>query len=257
MYDSCAKTLFIGKKIVYLPSCHSTNDIAAELVRAEKLPEGSVVITSEQTAGRGQRGSRWITEQGANFTFSVVFCPAFLAIDQQFLLSQAVALGVLGFLSDKCAHAQIKWPNDLYIQDSKVGGILIENSIQGARLSHAIAGIGLNINQRQFSVPRATSLFRETRQFFDLKTELPLLLQHLEQSYLQLRNGHFEVIRERYKTRLLGFGQKRTFAANGILFSGTVVGITPYGQLQVLTEEGAIREFDIKEIEWKFTLDES
>ena len=170
---------------------HSTNDTATELVRKGNLVEGTVVITDDQTAGRGQRGTRWVTSPGENLTFSLVLRPAFLAASEQFLLSQAIALGVLRFVSDFANQAQIKWPNDLFVNQMKLGGILIENAWQGSRMSHAIVGIGLNINQVEFgSGPfvkaknpalRATSLRLETGKSFELTALLPDLLQALEQ----------------------------------------------------------------------------
>lgn len=260
MYDPCLKSLFTGKKIVYLPSCHSTNDTAAELVRKENLVEGTVVITDSQTAGRGQRGARWIASPGKNLTLSVVLRPTFLAASEQFILSQAIALGVLHFVSGHTQQAQIKWPNDLYVNQMKLGGILVENVWQGSRLSHAIVGIGLNINQVQFdsepapmagsSSLRATSLRLEVGKSFELSTLLPYLLLSLEQSYLRLRAGYYGPIRTDYQAALLGLGENRLFRENGELFEGTVEGVTTLGKLCIRQKSGLRKEYDIKEVEW-------
>lgn len=250
MYDSCPKTLFLGKKIIYLPSCHSTNDIAAELVRNKLFSEGVVVITDEQTAGRGQRGTQWVTSKGENFTLSLVLTPTFLAIHEQFLLSQAVALGVAKYFSLYTDKVLLKWPNDLYINNFKVGGILIESSIQGARITHSVVGIGLNINQTQFSAPRATSLALAVGGKFTLTRELPTLLQMIEATYLRLRNGHHEPIRKEYLANLLGYQQKRRFRAADRVFEGAIRDVTPAGQLRILDTDGTMQEFGMKEVEW-------
>lgn len=260
MYDPCLKTLFIGKKIVYLPTCHSTNDTATELVREENLAEGSVVIADAQTAGKGQRGARWITSPGKNFTFSFVLRPTFLAASEQFLLSQAMALGVIRFVSNYTNQAQIKWPNDLYVNQLKLGGILIENAWQGARLSHTVVGIGLNINQIEFKVEqltkagdsglRATSLRLETGESFELTSLLPDLLLALEQSYLRLRAGYYEQIRRDYHAALLGLGENRLFRENGEIFEGAVEGVTTSGKLCIQKKNGLRKEYDIREVEW-------
>jgi BirA family biotin operon repressor/biotin-[acetyl-CoA-carboxylase] ligase len=260
VYDPCSKTLFIGKKILYLPTCHSTNDIAAELVRQENLSEGTVVITDAQTAGRGQRGARWVTSQGHNFTFSLVLRPTFLVAAEQFLLSQAMALGVRRFVSEFTKEVRIKWPNDLYVNDLKLGGILIENAWQGTRMTHAVVGIGLNMNQTFFeglssvatgeSAPRATSLRLETGLMFELAVQLPSLLQSLEQAYLQLRAGQYEQIRNDYQAVLLGYGKKRKFRAGGQVFEGLVAAVTAAGRLCIERTDGTPQEYDIKEIEW-------
>lgn len=250
MYDSCPKTLILGKKIVYLPSCHSTNDIAAELVRNNSFSEGVVVITDEQTAGRGQRGTHWVTSKGKNFTLSIVLTPTFLAIKEQFLLSEAVALGVRNYLSNYTGNSEIKWPNDLYVNNLKIGGILIENSIQGTRIAHSVVGIGLNINQTHFEVPRATSLSLVSGQEFILPRELPVLLQSIEAQYLRLRNGHSNDIQNEYLANLLGYQKNRIYRHGSLLFEGVIQGIATSGQLRIRVEDGIIHEFGMKDIEW-------
>lgn len=260
VYDPCLKTLFIGKKIVYLPTCHSTNDTATELVRKENLAEGTVVITNAQTAGKGQRSARWLTSPGENFTFSLVLRPTFLAASEQFLLSQAIALGVVRFVAGFANQAQIKWPNDLYVNQMKLGGILIENAWQGSRISHAIVGIGLNINQVRFgneplvrgvnSSLRATSLRLVTGKAFVLNDLLPDLLLSLEHSYLRLRAGYYEQIRSDYHLALLGFGENRLFRADGDIFEGVVEGVTFAGKLCIQKKDDLYKEYDIREVEW-------
>jgi BirA family biotin operon repressor/biotin-[acetyl-CoA-carboxylase] ligase len=250
VYDSCPKTLFLGKKIVYLPSCHSTNDIAAELVRNNRFSEGVVVITDEQTAGRGQRGTQWVTSTGKNFTLSIVLTPTFLAIKEQFLLSEAVALGVRKYISIYTEKSEIKWPNDLYVNNLKIGGILIENAIQGARIAHSVVGIGLNINQTHFEVPRATSLSLVSGQEFTLVHELPILLQSIEAQYLRLRNGHDNDIQIEYLGNLLGYQKNRKYRSGQITFDGVIQDIATSGQLRIQLADGTIQEFGMKEVEW-------
>jgi BirA family transcriptional regulator, biotin operon repressor / biotin---[acetyl-CoA-carboxylase] ligase len=250
VYDLNLKTLFFGKKIIYLPSCHSTNDIAAELVHSTNVSEGTVVITDEQTAGRGQRGTRWETSRGQNFTLSIVLRPSFLMLGDQFMLSQAIALGIRNYLSGYVINSQIKWPNDLYINDLKIGGVLIENSVQGSRITHSVVGIGLNVNQSDFQMVRATSLRLETGRMFSLQEELPNLLQSLENTYLRLRQGQIGALRHEYLSALLGYGQKRVFRSGNNSFEGVVRGVSPTGQLLMELADGTRKAFDIKEIEW-------
>jgi BirA family transcriptional regulator, biotin operon repressor / biotin---[acetyl-CoA-carboxylase] ligase len=94
LYKIPAKSLFVGKNLVFLPECHSTNTYLLDLVRQNPQPEGTLVITNNQTAGRGQRSNQWHTEAGQNLTFSILLSPKFLSIRNQFLLSKAVALAV-------------------------------------------------------------------------------------------------------------------------------------------------------------------
>ncbi|QRR01729.1 biotin--[acetyl-CoA-carboxylase] ligase [Dyadobacter sandarakinus] len=252
MYNSIQDTVIIGKKVIYLPSCHSTNDIAAEIVQAGLFAEGTVIITDQQLVGRGQRGTSWNTNPGENLTFSVIFSPDFLPVSEQFLLSQAIAVAVCSYCKNYCADASVKWPNDILIGQGKVAGILIENSIQGSRIHHAIAGIGLNINQAAFSAGKATSLFLETGSVLNLQEEFVKVCRHLDQCYLALKNPQtVGTIREQYIASLFGFGAKRRFLLEGEMREGEVTGVTSQGKMLVrFTDELQDRAFGLKEIEW-------
>ncbi len=221
-------------------------------MRRQSLPEGTVVITGEQTSGRGQHGTRWIATRGQNFTMSLVLNPTFLSVADQFLLSQSIALGVRDYLLLYTDNIAVKWPNDLLINDLKVGGILIENALAGNRMAHSIVGIGLNINQAQFAWQRATSLRLETGRAFSLAQELPLLLQALERAYLRLRNGHAAAIRAGYLQALLGYGKTRSYGIDGQSVRGVVRGVLPDGRLDLEVQGGERRTFGIKEITWEW-----
>ena len=252
MYKSIYDTLIIGKKVIYLPSCHSTNDIAAELVRSGSGMEGVVVITDEQTKGRGQRGTTWVSPPRMNLTMSVILTPVYLLIQDQFLISQTIALGISSYLSIYSDKVKIKWPNDIYLDDKKICGTLIENSIQGSRLASSIAGIGVNINQINFENPRAVSLAKFTGQELIKTDEFSKLIHHLDAWYLKLKSGnHKEEIRQEYLNRLFGYNQLRHFRYKNEIVSGTVTGITDYGKLCIrFSNDPDIKEVDLKEIEW-------
>ncbi len=248
MYKSYPKTQFIGQKIIYLPSCHSTNDLAAESLRHND-PEGTLYVTDEQTAGRGQRGNEWKANTGENLTFSFIVHPDFLKATEQFRLSIAISLGIHDFLTD-VLHDQvnIKWPNDLYYSDQKLGGILIENSLSGAMLTGSVVGIGLNINQFVFPIVTATSLRQITGREYSLESLLEQLCIRLEERYLQLKNGAYIHQKEQYLKRLYRFEEWHRFQdSTGKIFNGQITGVAEFGQLEVTTETG-LRYFDIKEI---------
>jgi len=243
------KTLFIGKNLIYLPSCHSTNDVAAEKIQNGPIFDGTLVITSDQTAGRGQRGNNWETLPGQNITMSVILKPDFLAATSQFSLNIAVSLGVYEFLSKYVAeNLRIKWPNDMYIGNKKLVGILIENTISGSRLNNSIVGIGVNINQLSFSNPKITSLRLATRHDeFDLEKLIEELCICLEKYYLQLKNGHAAHQKKQYLQRLYRFGETHIFSKNDSQFLGKIVDIADSGQL-MLEVEGEIQYFGFKEV---------
>lgn len=251
MYNSTQDTLIIGKKVIYLPTCHSTNDIAAEIVHAGLFEEGTVVITDNQVKGRGQRGTVWNANAGENLTFSVVLTPTFLAIQDQFLISQVTALAIRAYLGAYVPDTKVKWPNDIYMNNRKACGVLIENALQGARYATSVVGIGVNINQSRFENDFATSLFRETGQPFLLTEELPKLLKCLDAYYVRLRAGQADGIRAEYLSHLYGYQQDVKFLYNGEVTKGTVTGVTPVGRLRVrLATVQDELEFGLKEIEW-------
>ena len=145
----------------------STNDEAAK----PTYGEGDIIWADQQSAGRGQRGHKWESRRGENITFSAIFEPRFVPILRQFLLSQAVALGVVDALHYYGIVAKIKWTNDIYVGDKKLAGILIEHKLQGGEIGRTIAGIGLNVNQMEFSpdLPNPVSMQQLTR--VELDTE--------------------------------------------------------------------------------------
>ena len=252
MYKSIYDTLIIGKKVIYLPSCHSTNDIAAELVRVDSSMEGAVVITDEQTKGRGQRGTTWVSQPRKNLTMSVVLTPVFLPISEQFLISQTVALAISAYLGAYSDKVKIKWPNDIYLGSKKICGTLIENSIQGSRLASSVVGIGVNINQADFSTSRATSLLANSGNEFVLEDEFSKLAHHLDAWYLKLKSGtHHQEIRREYLNHLFGYNQLCRFRYQDENVLGTVTGITDNGKLCVRFEgQSEIQELGLKEIQW-------
>ncbi|MEG2864746.1 MAG: biotin--[acetyl-CoA-carboxylase] ligase [Mucinivorans sp.] len=124
----------------------STNDLAADLIYSH----GAVVVAAVQSAGRGQRGNRWESVRGENLMFSLVVCPTHVEVCHQFLLSMITALAVRDALSDFGIEARVKWPNDIYVGERKICGILIEHSFSSHMLSRTIIGVGVNVMQRDF-----------------------------------------------------------------------------------------------------------
>lgn len=252
MYNSIHNTLIIGKKIIYLPSCHSTNDIAAELVHKGLVEEGTVVITDNQVGGRGQRGSTWQSEAGQNLTFSVILKPVFLPVDQQFPISQTVALALFDFLSLYTSDAKIKWPNDMYVSGKKLSGTLIENSIQGNTLSGSIVGIGININQTSFLSDRISSVANVTGESIVLQSGFQSVITFLDQRYNTLKmSRNYENIRLDYLENLYGYRQPVTLKYQNEIITGHVVGVADNGRILIqLQGRETVQDFGLKEIEW-------
>ena len=235
------------------PALPSTNLFALELLSKSKPTEGTVISATDQTDGRGQIGSKWLAQPGKNIALSIILYPFFLKAVQQFSLSQAIALAVRDWMQailDKPVH--LKWPNDLYIGDRKAGGILIQNSIFGLSLQSSVVGIGINVNQESFdeSLPNPTSLKIEAGGTeFDLDLLKNRLYEHIEQRYLQLRNGHTEALAAAYRECLYGLGIPRFFQRpDGSTFRGTITGTTASGLLCILDETKKETTFDLKAV---------
>lgn len=248
MYKISDGTEFVGKTLIFLPKCHSTNDIATDLYRKGIIPPGAVVITDHQVAGRGQRGNKWESAAGKNLTFSLVLKPDFLKADESFYLNVAVSLALSDVLREMSDAFTIKWPNDLYYRDKKVGGILIENNISTGRITSSVIGIGLNINQVRFSgLPEAISLRQIFSRSFNLDEIFQQVLQCLENRWEALHQFHFEVLKSRYLERLYGYRQILKFKVDSQISEGRVEGIDSVGRLVILMADGE-KKFDFQEI---------
>ncbi len=248
MYKIPAKTLFVGKKLIFLTTCHSTNDEAYAIMSSGGLPEGSMIVTDEQTQGRGQMGNTWESEPKKNLTFSIIFKPGFLPVAEQFRLTQAISLGILDALNPFASEFSIKWPNDIYHGTKKIGGILIQNVLSGKKIEYSIAGIGLNVNQRIFDNADAQSLARITGQDQDRQELLVALAEAIERRYLDLKNRRYDRLHQDYLSSLYRFGEDHLFRA-GEIFSGRIIDVLPSGELVMDTRWGE-RNFWFKEVEF-------
>lgn len=252
MYKILANTLFMGKKLVFVPECHSTNSLAQELGQKKELPEGTIVVTHHQSRGRGQQGNAWISEAGKNLTFSVVLKPTFLAIQDQFLLNMVASLGISGFVHHQLGRpVRVKWPNDVMLDDRKISGVLIENQIKGPVFTNSIMGIGLNVNQKGFLQGQAVSMNMVSGQDFDLQSVLEGVCLHLEKWYLRLKQKGAASVRQPYVDSLYAYNETRTFSSNGRQFEGIITGVDGHGRLAVKEGEET-RLFNTKEIQLVF-----
>ncbi|MDN3597766.1 biotin--[acetyl-CoA-carboxylase] ligase [Mucilaginibacter myungsuensis] len=236
-----------------LKEADSTNNYLKELLSNTKpVADGTVIMAESQYAGRGQQQNKWHSAPGMNLTFSLLLRPSFLPLGQQFYLTQAVSIGVVSALRQATSeNVQVKWPNDIYFGDKKLGGILIENIVQGSNIKHSIVGIGLNVNQTDFppEVPNPTSVKQILHSDHDLHQLLSQICAHIEAWYLKLKAGKWDEIRQAYLNNLYWLNQEREFSSDGVDFTGTITGITEHGFLVVRTESEE-KEFNLKQIQF-------
>ncbi len=246
-------TLFIGKVLQHFPQLASTNAHAQELLSKTKPAEGTVISAFHQYDGRGQIGSKWESEAGKNLTLSIILYPTFLAARLQFQLNQLVSLSLFDLVSEHIpGRVSIKWPNDIYVGDKKIAGILIQNTVFKEYLSSSVIGIGLNVNQSQFltNPPNPTSFNLETNRTFELGDVSEELYYRLEKRYLALKFGKSAEMQEDYISRLYRFRNEAVYARpDSTTFNGTITGIDERGRLLVETGCG-LKAFDLKEIKF-------
>lgn len=243
----------IGKHLLKTSKCASTNTLAMEFLQQSQNVEGWVFITNEQTKGRGQRGNFWEATPFQNFTFSFIVKPTFLFVQQQFSLNFFISLGIYDFLRKKVPSAdiKIKWPNDIYVNNLKIGGILIENIIKTKNIDSSIIGIGLNINQVDFETITAQSLRKLTQEKYDLEELIQELLVCLDLRYQQLVNKETKKMKEEYLSNLYWIHENHLFfdVLKSEYFRGNIVGVDDFGQLIIKMSEGQ-KAFSLKEVQF-------
>jgi BirA family biotin operon repressor/biotin-[acetyl-CoA-carboxylase] ligase len=245
--------LIVGQNLVTLKEVDSTNTFLKNvLANNEPVPEGTVIMAESQVAGRGQQQNKWYSSVNESLAFSILLNPAFLPVNQQFLLTCAIGLGIYDALFPLVGQQlKIKWPNDIYISNSKLGGILIENQVQGSTMRNSVVGIGLNINQQQFPdwLPNAVSLRQILQTDYDLKALLLEICRHIEHWYIKLKHGETSQINEAYLQTLYWLNTPGRFKAEDVIFDGVITGVSPTGQLQVKQNQ-MLKTFNLKEIEF-------
>ena len=250
MHKLFKNTVFVGKKAFFLPSCHSTNEIASVLLTNQQPLNGTVIYTDYQSKGKGQRGNSWESEEGKNILVSIILETKFVEPSDFYNLTVITSLAIHELLSDYLKEdIKIKWPNDLIFGDKKIGGILIENYIKQNVIEWCILGVGLNINQKNFHEENAISLANICGQGFDRDELTNLLLQKVEAKYFQLQKGEIEALRKKYIANLYWKNEIHVFQSEGTYFNGRILNVEPTGKLRMEIEKGE-RLFDFKEVKF-------
>ena len=235
--------------MIFLPQCHSTNEVAKELCKNSKLSDGSTIWTDYQEKGKGQQGNVWLSERAKNLLFTVLLKLDNFPANSQFkitmLLSVALQSALQSLIPTK--KVEIKWPNDIYCNDKKMAGILIETNISGQNIEDVFCGIGLNVNQSFFQLPTATSLKMELNNEHDRTEVLEAILLSIERFYEGLFHG--TQLEKEYLKNLRWLNEAHKFRIDGQIKKGTISGVTKTGKLSISLEKESFY-FDLKEIEF-------
>lgn len=237
-------------EIIHLEEVVSTNLSLRERLNGRLLPEGSVLWADVQTAGRGQAGNSWESEAGKNLTFSTVLYPDVIPANKQFLISQITALSVKETLDQHTGEITVKWPNDIYRQDKKICGMLIENDLAGNTICCSIQGIGINLNQEIFlsNAPNPVSLTQITGLTYDREEILRQFLSHFYRYYLLLLQEKEDEIRALYHSALYRNDGFYLYEDNESRFEAAIEEIEPTGHLILRLRDHTLRRYAFKEV---------
>ena len=238
--------------LLQLEETDSTNNYLKQLLSKQEIEECSVVIAEKQTSGRGQRGNSWESEPGKNLTFSIVLYPHHIPASRQFALSQIISLGIIDILQKFGPGFSIKWPNDIYWNEKKLVGILIENELTGHTFNTAIVGIGINVNQELFlsTAPNPISLKQITGKDIDRYSLLSDILNAIMKRYYHYEENNDKTLNDSYMKFLFRNNGTYFLKTENELFKASIKGIENDGHLILETENGEERKYAFKEVSY-------
>ncbi len=244
---------FFDTQIIKLDIVDSTNNYAMELIDGNKAHHGLTVRANSQSDGRGQRGRSWQDTSGNSILMSMILCPKY-GLSEQFLFSMSTAVAIAKVLQNMYADwtVNIKWPNDIIINDKKAGGILIENVLRGANWSYAVLGMGLNVNQSAFAVdlPNATSLKISSGIDWDIEyvfNEIRIGILTL----LAQNNSNDDIIKA-YNNLLFRKGKIQTFSDNIGYWTARIVGVNADGTITLQRESKELHNYQHGQMTWVY-----
>ena len=237
------------KNVYFRSEVDSTNDEIMRLNDRTDL-EWAILFADHQTAGRGQRGNTWESEPGKNLTFSLYFRPVGVAADEQFAISMAVAVEMTKILRPYVGRVKVKWPNDIYVGDRKIAGILIENRLKGNRISECVVGIGLNVNQSRFhsDAPNPVSIAQITGSEVDLsrlKRRIILRLGRMVDSRGYVITPR---LKNEYTSRLYRHVGYHRYADSTGEFDARITDVEPSGRIVLKDRQRQLRTYAFKEV---------
>jgi BirA family biotin operon repressor/biotin-[acetyl-CoA-carboxylase] ligase len=235
----------IGKKIIHFENIDSTNTYALNLIAKSNPIEGTAISTDFQDAGKGQRNNIWQSEAKLNLLFSVILYPSFLNSRQQFFLSMFTANAICRVLKNylPADKLRVKWPNDIYFENRKLGGMLIQNNLKGEKIESSVIGIGINVNQTHFpeKLPNPSSIAIESGKKQDTEELLKLVLLEMDQDYAELQKAYFKKIKNQFEDNLYKIGQSYILNSGGNSYEGMILGVENDGRI-IMNINGVVRK---------------
>lgn len=236
--------------IIRINETQSTNDFLNNLSKKQNLENKTILITDIQTKGKGQQNNYWESEPYKNLTFSIFYKNLNIEIQKQFYISMAVSLGIIDFLNSLKIKAKIKWPNDIYVENKKICGILIENNILKNKIQSSITGIGLNVNQTVFlkTTKNPTSLKLIKNQEFNTDGLLDKLIENIDNKFIFLLKKDFAFLKENYLNNLYLLNKIHTFTIGNKKITAKIIDIEENGKLIIQDNNNVTSKYFFKEI---------
>jgi BirA family biotin operon repressor/biotin-[acetyl-CoA-carboxylase] ligase len=241
--------------IIKLNAIDSTNSYLLNLSRAVHLEDPTIVITNNQTKGRGQHGTSWQSVPQQSLLFSMFKRFEDLPSNKIPNITYAVSLGLENaFKKYKIPNITIKWPNDIMSRSKKMAGILIENQIKQGNVVSSVIGLGINVNEKKFkSLPQATSMLLATGNKFDLNEVLQLVIEEILIQLTKLDKGEYADLKIKYETSLFRKDMISVFEVkNGYRFNGKIKGVNEIGKIVIENENEILNSYQFKEIKMLF-----
>ena len=236
--SSGLKTSFVGQRVSYYPRLSSTMEVAREEVR-QRVPEGTVVIADEQSAGKGRLNRVWLSPAGS-LSLSIVLYPGMVYLPSLIMVASLAVVHAIKEVTGLCS--QIKWPNDILVNGKKVCGILIESGVRASSVDYAIIGIGINVNLKVSdftdSSAQATSLSDELGRDVSRLELLKRLLVEVENLYLSLPAG--ESVYREWRDRLVTLGKKVRVSSGEATYDGIAESVASDGSLLLRGLDGRL-----------------
>jgi len=246
--------------IIKLPKVKSTNNYAQQQIENKALKEGDVIFTINQEEGRGHGDNRWESEPGKNLQISIILEPHMIEASNQFILTQIVSLAITDLIrknirDKKLKHeVRIKWPNDIYVGDFKIAGILFQNFIKRNKIEYSVVGIGINVNQNRFfsSAPNPISLIQASNKSINITKLLKKLLNNIGTNYEKYTfEGNYTELKTSYINNLYRYNVRSNYSDITGAFMGQIVDIDQYGRLIIRLDNGTEKKYDFKEIKFR------
>ena len=244
------RTDIIGREIVTLERTESSMDIAKKMLK-EGAIEGTTIFVEEQTQGRGRSGKEWFCKSGKGLLLTVVLRPV-IQPENSYLLMVITAVAIVQTIRDTFKlPVDIDWPNDLVINNKKLGGIIVETQDHNEQSRDYIVGIGINVNLKEHELPEhidqpATSLAIEKETLIDRTNFAKALLQNLDSWYLILKDERYEYIVEKWQEFCVNIGRRVNVRNTNKEFAGIFQGISNNGELVLLLDNGHKKRFKVE-----------